>query len=408
VKLVRSLRISTGSLLRHKLRTALAMSGLVVGVAVVLVMVAVGEGAKREVLAQIERLGTNMLVVMPAEALPTPGRDLQTSRATSLGLGDSEALVAECPTVELTAPARSGTKRVKYGRDSTMATILGTTPAYREIRRAPVERGRYFSEEEATSAQRVAVIGATVVKHLFADSDPLGAQFRIGHVPFRVIGVLKSKGASADGGGDEDNQVLVPVKTALRRLFNIDHLDQVYVQVAAEASLAKAETEIAQLLRTRHDLDRLRRADDFQIEDQARALRTEVSAADSFTTMIAGMAGVSLFVGGIGILSIMLITIRERVGEIGLRMAIGARPRDILVQFMSEALMLGACGGTLGLALGLSVAFGIGEFTEWTTYVSPEWGLAALIASVLLGVVAGVYPAMRAAAMDPIVALRAE
>ncbi len=405
---VRSLRIAAVSLLRHKLRTALAMSGLVIGVAVVLVMVAVGEGAKHEVLVQIERFGTDTLVVMPAPAIAAPGRDLQSSKATSLRLGDAEAMVAECASVVRTAPARSGTKRVKHGPNSAMVTILGTTPVYQSIRSAPVASGRYFTAEEAAAASRVAVIGTTVVEKLFPDTNPLGAQFRVGHVPFRVIGVLESKGTSVDGNGDEDNQIIVPVKTAMRRVFNLQHLDQVFVQVSGSDKLARAETEIAELLRARHDLRRFRRSDDFMIEDQARALRVEMEAADSFTTMIAGLAGVSLFVGGIGILSIMLITVRERVGEIGLRMAIGARPRDILVQFISESLMLGACGGLFGMGLGLAIALGIGEFTDWTTQVSPEWGLAALVASVALGVVAGVYPAMRAARLDPIVALRAD
>ena len=408
MKLVRILRTSVGSLLRHKLRTALAMSGLVIGVAVVLVMVAVGEGAKREVLEQIDRFGTNMLVVSPAEAVPVPGRALQVGRATTLRVSDSEAIAASCAAVVKSAPARSGTKRVKFGPNSTLATVLGTTPEYEEIRNAPVVRGRYFTEAEVASASRVAVIGATVVKRLFADADPLGNELRIGHVPFRIIGVLASKGTSADGSGDEDNQVLVPVKTAMRRLFNIDHLDQVYVQASSRDDLSRAETQIAALLRRRHDLGRLRKPDDFKIEDQARALRAKATAADSFTTMIAGLAGVSLFVGGVGILSLMLITVRERVGEIGLRMAVGARPRDILVQFMSEALLLGVFGGAFGLGLGLAVAFGLGEFTEWSTHVSPEWGVAALGASLVLGVVAGVYPALRAALMDPIVALRSE
>ena len=255
---------------------------------------------------------------------------------------------------------------------------------------------------------RVAVVGATVVERLFAGADPIGARFRIGHVPFRVVGILAAKGTSVDGSGDEDNVVLVPVKTAMRRVFNLDHLDQVYVQATGRDELTKAEAEIAELLRVRHDLDHLRKPDDFEVEDQARALRADMETADSFTTMIAGLAGVSLFVGGVGILAIMLITVRERVSEIGLRMAVGARPRDILVQFMSEALMLGLSGGVFGLASGLAVAFGIGEFTEWATHASPEWGLAALAASLVLGVLAGVYPAMRAASMNPIIALRSE
>jgi len=396
--------------LRHKLRTALAMSGLVIGVAVVLVMVAVGEGAKREVLLQIERFGTNMLVVTPAPAVPVPGRDLQVANATTLRLDDTEAILSGCASVVQAVPVRSGTKRLKFGPNVAMATVMGTTADYLEIRSAAVTHGRCFTLAEAASANRVAILGTTVVKNLFADTDasPVGSRIRVGHVPFEVIGVLASKGTSLDGSGDEDNQILVPVKTALRRVFNLDYLDQIFVQAGSRELLSRAETEIAAVLRTRHDLDRLRRPDDFGVEDQARALRAQMDAADSFTAMIAGLAGVSFFVGGVGILSIMLITVRERIGEIGLRMAIGARPRDILVQFLSEAMMLGVCGGVFGLALGLTVALGLGEFTEWVTHVSPEWNIAAVGASLVLGVLAGVYPAMRAAHLNPIVALRAD
>ena len=408
MRIARSFSLAVGGLLRHKLRAILAMLGLVIGVAVVLVMVAVGEGAKHEVLGQIERLGAHSLVVAPAEVVPVPGREVQSRRATTLLLSDSEAIHSECGAVVGVAPISSGTKRIKFGSLSTMATIIGTNLEYQEIRNAQVAQGRYFTLAESMSGSRVAVIGATVSKNLFPMQNPVGAQIRVGHVPFQVIGVLASKGTSADGSGDEDNQVLVPVKTAMRRVFNVDHLNQIYVKAASREVLPYAEAEITTLLRTRHDLDRFRKLNDFEIEDQVRALRAEMDAADSFTTMIAGIAGVSLFVGGIGILSIMLITIKERVGEIGLRMALGARPRDILAQFLSEALLLGAFGGVFGLALGLGIAFGIGELTEWATYVSPEWCVTALAASLVLGVFAGVVPALKAARLDPVVALRSE
>ncbi|MCK5940378.1 MAG: ABC transporter permease, partial [Planctomycetes bacterium] len=243
---------------------------------------------------------------------------------------------------------------------------------------------------------------------LFGRIDPVGQLIRIGAVPFEVVGVLASRGVSLDGGSDEDNTILVPIRTAMRRLFQVDHLDGIYLQVRGTELLPAAERQIATVLRRQHDLAWHRRPDDFEVEDQARALRAEMDASGSFTAMIAGTAGISLFVGGIGILAVMLITIRERVGEIGLRMAIGARPQDILIQFLSESVLLGACGGVLGLALGLGVASCVGECTEWTTYVAPTWMLAAVGASLVLGVGAGVYPAMRAARMDPIVALRAD
>jgi putative ABC transport system permease protein len=408
MRVVRDLRIAARALLRHKLRTALAVSGLAIGVAVTLVMVGIGEGARRGVLAQIEQLGSDMLVVSPAETVPVPGRERQARRATTLSLGDCEAIADECESVVRIAPSRSGTKRMKSGPFSTMATVLGTTADYEHIKNAPVLAGRYFTSDEAGSARRVAIVGATIVKNLFRNVDPIGRQFRVGHVPFRVIGVLAAKGTSLDGGGDADNQILVPIKTAMRRVFNVDYLDSIYVQTSGRHDLPLAEREIAALLSHRHDLVHLRRPDDFTIEDQARSLRAEMEAADLFTSMIAGVAGVSFFVGAIGILSIMLITIRERVGEIGLRIAVGARPRDILSQFLSESLLLGAFGAALGVVVGGATTYGIGELTEWSTHVSAEWWAASLVASLVVGVAAGVYPAIRAARLDPIRALRTQ
>lgn len=408
MKLARSLRLSAGALLRHKLRTALALAGLVIGVAVVLVMVGIGEGAKREVLRQIQKLGVDLLIVTAGEIGPVAGRQSRSGRFITLLPSDCDAIARECASVLRTAPGRSGAQRVKFGPLSTVTTILGTTRQFREIRSAPVRRGRYFTDEENAAARRVAVLGARVVEKIFDGMDPIGTQIRIGKVPFEVIGVLAAKGASTDGAGDEDNQVLIPIKTAMRRVFNVDHLSCVYVQVADQDSLPSVQAGIRSLLRERHALDYHRRVDDFNIEDQDITLRAESEAAGSFTAMIIGLAGISLFVGGVGILSIMLITVKERVAEIGLRMAVGARPRDIVVQFMSEALMLGVVGGALGLTLGLTADFAIGELTEWVTYVPPQWIIAAMSASILMGLAAGVFPAVRAARMNPIDALRTE
>ncbi len=407
MKLVLSLRISAGALLRHRLRTALALGGLVIGVAVVLVMVGIGEGAKREVLRQIGSLGVDLLVVTAGETKPVAGRESTGGRYVSLMLSDASAMANDCDAIVRAAPAQSGARRIKFGALSTMSTVLGTTSEFETICNAPAVRGRYFTADDNEASRRVAIVGARVVEKIFDGVDPLGTHIRIGSVPFLVVGILKSKGASADGGGDEDNRVVIPIKTALRRVFNVDHIDCVYVQTA-ENSLALAEDSIRSLLRDRHALDYLSRADDFDIQDQEIALRAKSDAAGDFTSMIIGLAAISLFVGGIGILSIMLITVKERVGEIGLRLAIGARPRDIVMQFMSESMMLGIAGGILGLGLGMGTVVAIGELTEWVTYVPPQWIGAAMVASVALGLGAGVYPATRAAHMNPIDALRAE
>ncbi len=408
MKLARSLRISAGTLLRHKLRTILALAGLVIGVAAVLVMVGIGEGSKRQVLQQLEKFGTDMLVVTADDAVSAPGREKQSGKVITLSLADSLALVDECPAITQTAPGQSAARRVKFQGFSTTTTILGTTSEFQDIRNADVSKGRFLTKADNEENRRVAVVGTTVVERIFEGVDPIGVQIRIGHVPFEVVGVLASKGATADGGGNEDNQVLIPINTALRRVFNVEHLDRIYAQVDEGVDLQKATADIRALLRDRHALDYFRKEDDFGIEDQALALRAEGDASSSLNSMIVGLASVSFFLGGVGILSIMLITIRERVGEIGLRMAVGARPRDILVQFMCESLMLGFVGGIVGLSLGLAAARIVGEFAGWATYVPQDWILAVTAGSVLWGLLAGVYPATRAARLDPIAALRSE
>ena len=386
----------------------LAVVGTGVGVAAVLVMVAVGEGAERELLAQIEALGSNLLIVGAERAEPLVGRPSSGGFVDTLRPSDADAILAECPQVDLVAPSYDGGRQVRYGSLSTTVTIRATTPHFERIRNFQTARGRYFTEEEDGAARRVAVLGARVADELFEGVDPVGERIRIGGVPFDVIGVLEAKGASASQASDEDGQILVPLKTGMRRVFNTDFVTLLYVRVRDGEDLDLAAARIGAVLRERHRLDRLGRPDDFRVDNQMLVIEAEREAAASFQRLITTLASVALLVGGVGILSIMLLSVRERRNEIGLRIAVGAKRRDVRTQFVLEALLLGGAGGLAGLLLGVAAAASLGRATEWRTEISPPAIAIALGAALTVSLVFGVYPARRAAALDPIESLRAE
>ncbi|MFC1790973.1 ABC transporter permease [Gemmatimonadota bacterium] len=408
MRLGRNLLLSTKALLRHRVRTALALSGTAVGVGAVLVMTAVGEGVENQVVSEIEALGRNLLIVSAGDAPRLPWRRRTAQTVTTLTLDDAQALLAGAPEVALVAPAQDRRFRVKYGLISTMTKVLGTTSEFEEVRAFRTVQGRFFTEDENRSSARVAVLGSRVRELLFPEEDPLGKTLRVGKVPFLVIGVLESKGATVDGLSEEDNQIVIPLQTALRRAFNLDYLKMVYVQVRDGDRLDEAQAQIGEVLRARHRVTELGRTDDFAIQNQRVILAARLETIASFRRMILGLGAVALLVGGVGILSIMLLSVRERRNEVGLRVAVGARHRDILVQFLLESLLLGTAGGSLGVALGLGVAWLVGASTQWQTAISGTTVLVGLSAALGVGVIFGVFPAQRAGALDPIDALRAE
>ncbi len=408
MRLGRSLLLSTKALLRHRVRTALALSGTAVAVGAVLVMTAVGEGAEAEVISEIEALGRNLLIVNAGDAPRVPWRRRTQPKVTTLTLEDAAAILEEAPEVARIAPAQDRRRRVKFGQISTMTKVLGTTPDFEEVRDFRVVEGRYFTGEEDLRSARVVVLGSRVKDLLFPYQDPLGKTIRLGKIPFQVIGVLESKGATVDGLSEEDNQVVIPLQTALRRVFNLDYLKMVYVQVRNGDRLDLAETQIADILRVRHRMAQLERTDDFAIQNQRLILAARLQTVASFNRMILGLGGVALLVGGIGILSVMLLSVRERRNEVGLRVAVGARRRDILIQFLVESLFLGLLGGSVGVIVGLGVAWAVGRSTDWDTVINGTAISVGLISALGVGAVFGVFPAQRAAAMDPIEALRAE
>lgn len=407
MKLYRNVRLTRKTLFAHKLRTFLSLAGITIGVAAVIIMVAVGRGAEREVVETIKAMGTNLLVVNAGKSKAFAGRESRSGSVNTLTLEDAEAILEACPSVMLAAPAQDRTLAVKYGNASVRTKVLGTTPDFPRIRNYELADGEGFTFEDQRAAFRTAVIGWAVFENLFGGEDPVGETIRIGKVPFRVAGVLGPKGLSSEG-ANEDNVIVIPVTTALRRVFNLDHIDTIYVRVRRQELMGRAEEEIRALLRERHRLDRRDRPDDFTIQNQVTSLRAEEAARESFTLLVTGIAAISLAVGGIGILAVMLLAVSERTNEIGLRMAIGARRRDILAQFLAEALILGLAGGVGGVLLGVAAAAGLGWATRWETVIPLDYAGWSVLVSLSVGLFFGVYPARRASLLQPIEALRAE
>jgi putative ABC transport system permease protein len=397
------LRTALRALGAHKLRTGLMLLGIVVGVAAVVAMVAIGQGTRAEVLRKVESMGANLLTVSAGQLRFQAGREAGAT-AITLAERDARAIAEEVPHVVSLAPAQSKKLSVKFEEMSTTTTVVGTTPEFQVVRNFHPITGEFFDDDQVRSSARVAVLGQTVVVNLFAGRNPIGETIRIANVPFLVIGVLEAKGLDI-AGQDQDDQILVPLRTALRRLFNVSHLSTIYLSVDDSAAMETAAVTIAEVLRERHRL-RPGAEDDFVIQNQSALLETQAAVSDTFTLLLGSIGGISLLVGGIGILAMTLIAVRERTREIGLRRAVGARRRDILLQFLIETGLLSATGGIGGVVLGITAAKITSVATGWPMLI--PWGVAfaAVVFSALLGLAFGVYPARKAAALDPIVALR--
>jgi len=407
MKIARSIKISRKQLLAHKLRTALALIGIIIGVSAVIIMVAIGNGAQNEVLGKIEAMGTNLIIVNAGQVQRSAGRMQVRGTVTTLRLEDAEALQRTVLLVQSAAPVQSKKMQVKLGNVSSNTTIVGTSVEFPGVRNFHTAKGYFFSEEENRASRRVAVLGQTVVKNLFDSANPIGETIRIGRIPFQVIGVMEPKGVDLNG-IDQDDQIFIPIKTALRRVFNQDYINSISIQVVSPDKMADAEQQIREVLRERHRLNRKDRPDDFTIQSQTELLEAQRETTGTFTALITSIASISLLVGGIGILAIMLIAIRERTNEIGLRMAVGASRKDISVQFVIESAILSIGGGILGIIIGVFGSLVIALATNWSTSLSLTPILYSFGFSLLVGLFFGVYPARKASLLDPIVALRSE
>ena len=405
-----SLRIALGALRTHTLRTSLTMLGIIIGVAAVIAMVSVGAGAQRRIEEQIRSMGSNLIVVLSGAS---------TSGGIRFGLGtqltlteeDAKGIALEVPSVEVAAPSVRGSAQTLFGNLNWSTVIQGVTPDYLVAREWDLAAGKMFTPEDVDAAAKVAVLGETVVKNLFGDADPVGQTIRIKKVPFTVTGVLEPKGQSA-WGQDQDDLILIPLSTAKKKVIGASKSNQravgsISVRVKEAALMAEAEQQIRDLLRQRHRLQPAQ-DDDFNLRVLSELFAAQEESARVMTMLLAAIASVSLLVGGIGIMNIMLVSVTERTREIGLRMAVGARGRDILTQFLVEAMTLSVVGGLVGIAVGLVASRTIASFAEWSTEVPPEAIGMAFVFSGLVGVFFGFYPARKASRLDPIEALRYE
>ena len=410
MKVWAAVRMALASLRVNKLRTALTMLGIVIGVAAVIAMVSVGAGAQARIAEQIRSMGSNLVVVFPGA---------QTSGGIRWGLGsqqtlseeDARAIALEVPAAEVAAPSVRGSAQTIFGNLNWSTVIQGVTPDYIEAREWGITSGRMLGPQDVDGAAKVAVLGDTVWHSLFGDTDPIGETIRINKVPFTVIGVLEPKGQSAFG-QDQDDLILIPLSTAKKKVpgtnrSNPRSVGQISVRVRDAGLMAEAEEQIRGILRQRHRLQ-AGQDDDFQVRVLAEMFAAQEESARIMTMLLAAIASVSLMVGGIGIMNIMLVSVTERTREIGLRMAIGARGRDILAQFLVEAVTLSAVGGVMGVGIGILASVIIANLAEWSTDVSLQSVALAFAFAGTIGVFFGFYPARKASRLDPIEALRYE
>ena len=404
-----SARIAARALWVNKLRSALTMLGIIIGVGAVITMVGVGAGAEARVTEQIQSLGSNLIIVLSG-TVTSGGVRLGSGSKMSITADDAWAIQREVPSVQVAAPSVRDGASVVYGNLNWTTIVQGVTPEFLEAREWEVVAGNPFTEEDVDGATKVAVLGEVVAQNLFGDADPLGQVIRIRHVPFTVIGLLDRKGQSA-WGQDQDDTILVPLSTAKKtgvkegKKAKTNAVNSISIKIREGADMREAEQQIRDLLRQRHRLQP-GEDDDFWLRSLSEVLQAQEESSRVLTMLLGAIASVSLLVGGIGIMNIMLVSVTERTREIGLRMAIGARSRDILGQFLVEAVTVSLIGGLVGIGFGVAGAYGIAYFAEWDILTQPEALLIAFGFAGAVGTAFGFYPAWMAARLDPIEALR--
>jgi len=399
-----SFLMAWASLVANKLRSLLTMLGIIIGVAAVIALVSIGNGVKQDIEDSISSLGSNLLVVMPG-APRTPGVRPSQGSMKSLKISDYEA-IAKLEGVKAASPMTNGSYVVIYQNKNWTTSVAGVNSNFQDVNNWTMTSGRFFSDKNVQNRERVAVVGQTVVKNLFADEDPVGKEIRVKNIPFRVIGVLKSKG-NGTMGNDQDDTVLIPYTTSMERVEGIDYLRRVYVVAKDDEGIDRLQADIENLLRVRHNIKDTN-LDDFNIQNMKSIMETVAQTTGTFTLFLGAVAAISLVVGGIGIMNIMLVSVTERTREIGVRKALGATYSVIVTQFLIEAVVISLIGGFIGIAFGIGASKVIGMVSGMSTIVSVPTIIMSFAFSMAIGLIFGIYPARKAAKLNPIDALHYE
>ena len=400
-----SIKMALDGMVSNKLRTFLTLLGIIIGVGAVIAMVSLGFGVKESIKDNISKLGSNLLMVSAGGRTATGAR-LAAGEGAHLTFDDMLAIEKQVDGIAGISASVNSSYQLVAGNQNWTSRVEGTTPSNFEIQNYELEDGRLFTERDMNSRARVAVIGKTVAYNLFPGDDPVGQIMRIKKAPFQVIGVLKAKGSSGMG-QDQDDTVIIPLTTAQNRMMGITHVQRITVQAENENVINDVQAEVEQVLRTRHKI-KDGDYDDFTISNMAAIMDTMMATANSITLLLGCIAAISLLVGGIGIMNIMLVSVTERTREIGIRKALGATYNNILLQFLIEAMVIGVVGGFLGVVIGVIASYGISSFAGWNTVISWWAIVVAVVFSVGIGLFFGIYPARKAALLDPIDALRYE
>jgi putative ABC transport system permease protein len=399
-------RIALRALFRNKMRAFLTMLGIIIGVASVIAMLAIGEGSKRSITEEMSSMGTNLVMIMP-NFQRRGGVSLGASSSMALKYSDVTAIRNEAPSISAVSPTVNANGQVIYGNQNTQTTIYGVSEEFLDIRKLEIQSGRIFNDTEVRSMAKVCILGQTVVENLFGkDADPVGLSIRVKNLPFEIIGVLKDKGESGMG-QDQDDIILAPYTTVQKRLAAIDYINGIYCSAVSEEKSAAAIEEVEEILRRTHKLKETDE-NDFRVMSQSELLETVSSVTNILKLLLGAIAGISLLVGGIGIMNIMLVSVTERTREIGLRMSIGGRGKDIMRQFLVESMILSIAGGIIGIICGYLIAELAGTLLNMPPVVATSSVLLAFAVCFAIGVFFGWYPARKAASLNPIDALRYE
>ena len=401
-----SFAIAVTALLAQKTRTLFASLGILIGIASVIVMIAIGKGSQQEVMDVIAGMGENMVTINAGEMKRRGGRLRLSGNVTTLSPRDAEHIANEIEEVELVAPFEEKRMNAKFDNNAAETTITGSTLDFPLIRGYRIEKGEMFSERDLKTASRVAIIGKTAIKNLFGEEDPIGQVVKVHFIPFKIIGVFEAKGVDTNG-LDQDDLIFIPLPTLMRRIVNQTHVSRIFVKISSRENISKASEKIRELLRESHKLND-EREDDFTLVSQLDLEEMKRETSELFTKLIVGVAAISLLVGGIGILAVMLISVKERTKEIGIRRAVGATRSDIVRQFLYESLIIGFLGGGIGIAFGVGLTLGLTHWGDWTLLLDQGSIWTASWVCAVIGVVFGVFPAIKASKLDPMEALTIE